>query len=274
LNNLTSSAAQTLGAFLPRLGGAVVLTIVGLIAARVIGRVTQSLTSRAGLDYLAERYGVDPLLSQAGVTPPLSTLLGRLVQLAIAVVVVFAAISLLGFSALSTSLNAAILYLPRVFAACALIIIGIVAAKLVREAVDRTSTQLDLGVPVGRIVELAIITVFVVTALSQLGVPTETIRLFLEAVLGAIALTIALAFGLGGGDSARQLTTGRSIQGEFSIGQRITVADVTGTINAIHASAMTLTDANGQDIRVPNHVLAQSIVVVHNHGEQPPSADT
>lgn len=269
MSNLTGSAAQTLGAFLPRLAGALVLMVVGLIAARVIGRVTQSLTRRAGLDRLAERYGVDPVLTKTGVTPPLSTLLGRLVQLAIAVVVMFAAISLLGFSALSTSLNAAILYLPRVFSACALIIVGIVAAKLARETVDRTSTQLDLGVPIGRVVELAIITVFAVTALSQLGVPTETIRLFLEVVLGAIALTIALAFGLGGRDSARQLATGRSIHGEFSVGQQITVAEVTGTITAINASAINLTDAEGRDARVPNHLLAQSIVIVHNHDRSP-----
>ncbi len=274
MNNLTSSAAQTLGAFLPRFAGALVLIVVGLIAARIIGRLTQSLTSRAGLDRLAERYGVDPLLTQTGVTPPLSTLLGRLVQLAIVVIVVFAAISLLGFSALSASLNAAILYLPRVFAACALVVIGMVAAKLLREAVDRTSTQLDLGVPLGRITELAVITVFVVTALAQLGVPTETIRLFLEVVLGAIALTVALAFGLGGRDSARQLATGRAIQGEFSVGQRITVANFTGTINAIHPSAMTLTDAEGQDIRVPNHLLAESIVVVHHDGGPSPRAET
>ena len=59
-------AGDQLGEFLPRLAGALLLLIVGLLAAIVLGRLTRRALVRAGLDRFADRSGTSELLGQAG----------------------------------------------------------------------------------------------------------------------------------------------------------------------------------------------------------------
>ena len=119
-------AGDQLGAFLPRIVGALLLLVVGLLLAIVLGRLTRRGLVRAGLDRFADRTGTNELLSQAGLGSSLAALVGTAVRITIVVVVCFGAMTLLGLEFLSDSLNEAILYIPRLLAALALVLIGVV----------------------------------------------------------------------------------------------------------------------------------------------------
>ena len=94
-------AGDQLGDFLPRLAGALILLVVGLLFAIVLGRITRTLLVRAGLDRFAERSGTSQLLSQAGLGDSLAALAGTAVRLTIGVIATFAALTLLGLGWLS-----------------------------------------------------------------------------------------------------------------------------------------------------------------------------
>ena len=168
------------------------------------------------------------MLENIGLKRSLSALIARAVRIAIVFVVVFAALSLLGLAFLSDSLNAAILFLPRLFVALALLIAGIVLGQLARRQVDRLAQQMDIPGPVGMLAETVVLGVFAVTALAQLGIPTQVLLLLAAILLGAVALTLALAFGIGGREMAREVSARRYVEGSFASARRSASAGSAG----------------------------------------------
>ncbi len=272
-SELLSRAEAVLGEYLPRLGAALLLLIIGLLLARLLGRIASRVLRAAGGDDLAQRFGVDRFLARVGLNPSLAAVIGRSVRLADTVVTVDAAVPTLGFRTLDASLNAAVLFLPRVFVAAILLVVGVAVGEWVRARVDRLADTMDLGGPLGRLAEGVVVTVFATSALAELGVPLEILVVAGAIVLGAVALALALAFGLGSRDVARQISAGRSVKEAFKLGDAVTFGDVRGEIVSLGNAAALLRTTDGRTLRVPNHVLVESIVTVEagDAGEEPPA---
>jgi small-conductance mechanosensitive channel len=263
---ILDQAGRQLGGFLPRLGGALFLLIAGLIASRLIGRIVRRSLERLGLDQLAERWGVPAILERAGLGPSLSRIVGVALRITIAAVAVFAALSLLGLQFLSESLNAAVLFLPKVLLGAALLLLGLVLGAFVRERVERTSAQLDLPIAIGPIVQAVVVAIFAITAAAQVTVSIALLMVILAIVLGAVAATLTLAFGLGTRDLARALSSARYTRAAYRPGQTIRVGGMRGRIERLEATAAVLS-AEGETIRVPNHLLVHDVVVIEEPTE-------
>ena len=257
-------AGETLGGFLPRLGGAIVLLVVGVIVARLIARLVTKALHAGGLDGFAERHKVNTTLARVGVEPPVSKLAGRILRLSLTVVVVFAALSLLGLQFLSDSLNEAVLFIPKLLVAALLVLAGVVLAELIRERLDRMTEQMDLPLPLGQLVGVAVLAVFVLTAAAQVGVPTGILTALGAIIVAAAAATVALAFGLGGRDTARAISAGRYVRTAYDVGQTISVDGVRGEIVSLEQTAVVLRTDAATTVRVPNHHLIDSVVSVHS----------
>ncbi len=256
-------AGDSLGGFLPRLGGALVLLVIGLVAARVVAAVLGRSLRAVGLDDLGERWGVHDVLERVGAGRSLATVVSRAVRLTIVVVVVIAALSLLGLQFLSVSLNRAVLFLPNILVALALLLAGIVVGELARRSVDRVTFQMDLPVPLGRLTEIVVIAAFAVTAAAQLALSVDVLVGLVSIVLAGVALTFALSFGLGGRAVAQQLSAGRYVMGSFEVGQTVTVEGIRGRIEKMESTVTVLRTSAGDAVRVPNHLMIERVVTVH-----------
>jgi small-conductance mechanosensitive channel len=87
-------------------------------------------------------------------------------------------------------------------------------------------------------------------------------------VLAAVAATFAIAFGLGGREVARALNAGRFVRAAFVVGDTIRVGDLSGQIVVIDTDATVIRTSDGR-VRVPNHILLESVVTIY--GEAPPN---
>ena len=261
LATVLDQAGNQLGGFIPRLGGALVLLVVGIVIARLLARLLRRALRMAGLDSASERWGVADVLERAGLGRSLAHVLAVALRISITVVVVFAALSLLGLQFLSQSLNEGVLFLPKVLAAMALVLIGVVLAAFVRERVDRTATQWDLPVPLGPLFQMVVIAIFVITAAAQLTISIALLMVLVAILLAAVTAPFAIAFGLGGRDVARSLSAGRYVRASFEEGQTIRIDGVRGSIERIEPSA-TVLRTETERIRVPNHVLISETVVI------------
>lgn len=256
-------ARDSIGDALPGLMGAIILLVVGLIVAAIAGSLVRRAVFAVGLDDAGERYGAHDALAGVGLPRSLSALLGRAVRIGLTVVVVVSAVSMLGLGTLSESLNEVVLFLPKLFVAFALVLVGFVLAQFVDDWVRRATDQMSLSGPLPQLAQGAVFALFVLTALAQLGIPTSILTAIVGVLLLAGALTVALAFGLGGRDVARQMSAGRYVRGAFRVGQRITAGAVTGEIVALEGAATLVRTESGDTVRVPNQLLIDSIVTVH-----------
>jgi len=269
---ILEQAGDQLGGFIPRLGGALLLLLIGVLLARVFARLLRRGLRMAGLDSTSERWGVADVLERAGLGRSLAHVLAVALRISLTVVVVFAALSLLGLQFLSRSLNEGVLFLPKVLAALALVLIGVVLAGFVRERVDRTATQWDLPIPLGPVFQGVVLAIFIITAAAQLTVSIALLMVLVAVLLAAVAAPFALAFGLGGRDVARSLSAGRYVRSAFNEGQVIRVDGIRGTVERIEPSA-TVLRTEGETIRVPNHVLIAQTVVIEEGGAEAADAD-
>jgi small-conductance mechanosensitive channel len=261
---ILEQAGETLGGFLPRFAGALALLLVGLLVAAVLRRLIERGLRAAGFDELGDRWGVHDVLHRFGLGRSLSRVLARAIRLAVVIVVVLAALSLLGLAFLSESLNVGVLFLPRLFVALILLLGGMVLSELARHQVDRLAGQMDLPGPLGTLAQATVLALFGVTALAQLGIPTHVLLLLSGILLAAAGLMFALAFGLGGREMAREVSARRYVEAAFDLDQEITVVGVRGRIAAIEATCTILDDGEGGRVRVPNSRLVASLVTEHH----------
>jgi small-conductance mechanosensitive channel len=261
-------AGNSLGDFLPQLGGAIVLLVVGLLVARLLGRLVRRGLLAVGLDELATRWRITDTLVQARLQPSLAGLVGAAVRITLSVVAAFAALTLLGLELLSQSLNEAVLFLPNLLAALALLLAGVVLAGLARDRADRFSYQMDFAVPLGQLVQISTLAIFGLMAAAQIGVSADILFIVIAIFLAAAAGTFALAFGLGGREVARALNAGRFVRGAFYVGQTISVGQIRGTIVAIDPEATVIGTGDGL-VRVPNNLLLESMVTIHGAAAPP-----
>ena len=261
MSDVFDTAKTELGQWLPHLVGALAILVLGLAVAWILGALTTRLLAALGADRLAQRLGVHESLGRPGTTPAVSSIAGRVVRVALALVVVVAAISALGIGGIQPALNALLLYVPRVIAALVLLAAGVVVGKTVGRWIDGLGTQLDVGVPLGRIASAIVIGIFALTALDQLGVPTDVTIVLGAIVLGVAGLTAALAFGLGGRDLARELSAGRYVASSYALGDTIEVDSVQGEIVAFEPVVVVVRRDDGRTARIPNHVLLHSVVL-------------
>ncbi len=261
--SILGGAGQALGGFLPRLGGALALLLLGVLFARLLSRLLVKTMRALGVDDLAERGGVNAVLDRGGLGPSLARVVSRAVRIALTLVVIFAALSLLGLQFLSQSLNQGVLVLPKLLIAAALVLAGVVLAGIARERVDRVTYQLDFPVPLGRLAQVTVLAVFGIIAAAQIAISTLVLLIVIGILLGGAAGTFTLAFGLGGRDVARALSAGRYVRHDYAVGQEISFGEVRGHITAIESTSTVLDAGGGRSVRVPNHLLMETVVTVH-----------
>ncbi len=268
--SILGQAGQALGGFLPRLGGAIALLVIGVLIARLLGRILTKVLQRAGLDSLADRAGVNTVLHRAGLGDSLARVIGRAIRIGLTLIVIFAAVSLLGLQFLSQSLNQAVLVLPKLLIAAALVLAGVVLAGFARDRVDRLAYQLDLPIPLGRLAQITVLTIFGIIAAAEIAISTIVLLVVIAILLSAVAGTFTLAFGLGSRDVARSLSAGRYLRHDYAVGQEVSFGEIHGRIAAIETTSTLLDSGDGRTIRVPNHLLMHTIVTIHS---SPPDDD-
>jgi len=265
--SVLGQAGQALGAFLPRLLGAIALLIIGLLLTKLVTRLLRRALQATGLDDLAERGGVAAVLRTSGLGSSLAALIARAVRIFLTIVAVFAALSLLGLQFLSVSLNQAILALPKIFIAALLVLGGAVLAGAARQQTERLTYQLDFPVPAGQIVQIAILGIFGILAAAEIGISTAVLLVIIAVLLAAVSGTFTLAFGLGSRDVARALSAGRYLRHDYRVGQEIAFGEIRGRITRIHSTSTLLDAGEGRSIRVPNHLLIESVVTIYADGQ-------
>src|SRR3954451_23675821 len=199
------NALDNLVGFLPNLLGCLLLLLVGYIVAKVVATVVAKVLKGVGLDrHLhdsdANKY-VEKVMPGASPTKGIS----RVVFWLVFVFFLTSAVGALQIPAVTTFMNQVLAYLPNVIVA----IVIFVAAALVAGAVAAGVTSIMGDTPTGKIVATIVPALVMVVAmfmiLNQLQIAEEIVSIAFAATMGALALGLALAFGLGGKDVARRM---------------------------------------------------------------------
>jgi small-conductance mechanosensitive channel len=247
---------------------ALLLLLAGWLFALLGRAVVSGLLRRVGLDRLAERLGADRALNQLGIEMTVSSILGRVIYWFILLIFVLAAANRLGLVGVTEALRIFIGYLPSVLAAALILFLGVVLGRFLGNAVGTFAEQAGVsgGRVLGQAVRFFVIALTVILAMEQLNLETQLLSTIAVIAIGAVALAMGLAFGLGSRDLARSIMAGFHAREAFQVGQRLTVRHHTGQLVRINAAQAVLETEDGY-VSLPNTVLLEEEILVLDETE-------
>ncbi|MFC0679967.1 mechanosensitive ion channel [Lysobacter korlensis] len=133
----------------------------------------------------------------------LSELGGRVALFFIMLFATVEAASLLGFEGVHDLLETFIEFGANVLLGLIIFVVGYWLADLAANAIQRANRDNSVGL--ARIARVAILGLVIAMGLRAMGIADEIVNLAFGLVLGAVAVAVALAFGLGGRDAAGRI---------------------------------------------------------------------
>jgi Conserved TM helix len=206
---------RTVAHYLPRLVVMLVIAFVGWVIAYLLKVLARSILRLTNFSRLSENAGATRLLNRAAL-PSSTELVSRLVFWVAWVGFILLGISVLGIAGLQEYISRFFLFLPRLFVALVILFFGFLAASFFARAALLAAVNANFRS--SRLLSISIRIIISIFALSMvlevLGVAEETMLIAFGTAFGAVMLGLALAFGLGGKDLAREFLENKLATGK------------------------------------------------------------
>ena len=205
--------------FLPNLLGFLVILFIGYIVARVVKGVLVKVLQKVGLDKALHSGQTGQYVERFSPGASPSRLIGTIAFWFVFLGAISLAVSALKIPALTTFVAAIYGYLPNVIAAVLIFVIAGAIAGAVAALVAKVMGDTPTGKLVATVVPVLIMGIAVFMILNQLRIAPEIVTITYAVLLGSLGLGMALAFGLGGRETAARLVSGAYVAGQEQQGQ-------------------------------------------------------
>jgi hypothetical protein len=213
LDHAMQELAKGFAHLLPRLLAMLIIALLGWVIAYVLKVMLRGILRIVKFDRLADNAGATQLLSKLAL-PSSSELLSRVVFWVVWLGFILLGVQVLGIVGLQEYISRFFLYLPRLFAALFIVFFGLVAASFFSRAALLAAVNADSPSPalLATVIRTIIVIFAVTMAFEQLGLAERTILVAFAIAFGALMLGLAIAFGTGGRDLAKDFLERRFLK--------------------------------------------------------------
>ena len=198
LGNAWASVAE----FVPKLIAFLLILVIGYFIAKAIARVLDAVLERVGFDRWVERGGVKRALERSKYDA--SSLLSQVLFYIVLLFVLQLAFGVFGPNPISDLIQGVIAYLPNVFVAIVILVVGAAIAAAVKEIVEAALGGLPYGRGLALGASTAILVLAVFAALDQLSIAENIVLGLFYALLAIVVGSAVVAIGGGGIQTMRR----------------------------------------------------------------------
>ena len=192
--------------FVPRLVAATIIFAGGFLISLAVSHAIRRLMASLRADRLAQRTGASEMLRRAEM-PTAEALIGKLVFWIVWIGFIVSAVDTLQLDPFQGLVEEFFRFVPRVLVALLVLALGFLLGNFLWRATLLASV--NAGLPGARLLSgalrVVVIAIGIVMALEQLGLASTVVLTAFAITFGALMLGLAIAFGLGGRDAAKQL---------------------------------------------------------------------
>ncbi|WP_116963161.1 mechanosensitive ion channel family protein [Fastidiosibacter lacustris] len=162
-------------------------------------------------------------------------------------------------------LNLILEYLPQIVIAIIILVVGLIAAKIIKNNTQKVlfKTRLDKAVTMFlmQIMHVFLVIFVILIALNTLGISTTPFTAGIAAVLVGIGMSLRT--------SANIVVSGIMIVSTrpFKIGEFVDLGGTSGTVESISFVFCTLRTTDGREIKVPNSLVTSRIITNFSNNE-------
>jgi small-conductance mechanosensitive channel len=247
--------------FLPDLFGAVALLLVGWIGAFIL----RWLINRFGKGLDAIMNMVHRWLGHTVARPrwSISSLVGDITFWIMIVWVFSAAAQQLGMVTLANWILGLLGYLPRVAISIFILMIGYLVSEGVRKFIVSLaeSSGYQHGLTLGYLASGLVLAFTLLLGLAQLGLDVTVFANIITLAAAALFGGIALAFGIGTGDSVRNVMASHYVRKAYRPGQRLRIQGIEGEILEMTTVDVIIVTSDGE-ARIPARHFMENVSLI------------
>lgn len=189
--------------FIPRFIAGLIVLLIGIIIASLLKQLILSFFRTLRVEQALKRYGIPEMKDEYS----WSTILAEIVRWFVIILFLIPTADIWGLPRIGTLLNELLLYLPNVFVAAVIALVGFVLARLARNLIAASvkGISADSTNAIASVAQWAINVFVILVVLNQLGVASDLIRILFTGIVAAFAIACGIAFGLGGQETARDI---------------------------------------------------------------------
>lgn len=247
----------------PNIIGTLVVLIIGWLFAKLAVRIIKKVLTLAKADKLDETINEIEIIEGKKLSFNTIKIVSVFVKWLIYIMLLIMASDILGLQIISQEISNFLGYLPRLFAALIIFIVGLLLANLVKNGLKSLFESMEISGSkiISQIVFFILLIFISITALNQAGVNTEIITNNITMILASFLLAFALALGLGAQKVVGDLLRTFYARKTYEIGQIIEFNNITGEIIAIDGISVTIKTTKGKFV-IPIKDVVESQVRV------------
>ena len=261
---------------IPKIIGAVILLIIGLIAGKIIGSAVQRISKKIIQKSEGKKGADSTTIVEIPGKLDSARLISSTVRWFIYLFFIVAAVNALEFEQLTVALTDLWLWVPNLLAFVLIIIIGLIIVNFVSKWIDQELIQRDLGgskyIITG--VKVVIYGIIFAVALTQLGIGEDIIPILVSSFSWSISIAIGAAIAIGLGFALKDIIPsmiGFAANKRLGLkeGQKVKIGDITGTITAIEALHIVVTDEKNETIIIPTkEIMNKTIRIISSKSKK------
>lgn len=181
--------------------------LIGWLIARVARWAITSLLRFVKFDRFAYRIGFTQALSRAGIHREPVAVLGLIAYYSLFVIFLFLGLGALESVTVNALRSQILMYLPKLAVASVILVTGYLLSAFINRTVLLAAVNANIQFAHGLAVtsQFLVLFFFLAIALEQLDIGQGIVGITFSILLGGVVLSLALAFGLGGKDLAREI---------------------------------------------------------------------
>lgn len=248
----------------PNIVGALTIFIIGFILSKLISGVVSKILKKIQIDKFGEKLNEIDIIQKANVKVELSKIFGKIIYYFILVFFMVAAADVLKMPAISNLVTGIFNLIPRLIVGFIILIFGILLSDGIRAMVQTTLTS--LGIPSAKMIASFLFYFLfinvVISAIAQADINTEFLERNISIIIGGGVFAFAIGYGLASKDIVANFLASFYSKDKVSIGDQVTIGDVTGEIINIDRNSVTIEEESRQTI-YPLKILLSEKITIH-----------
>lgn len=252
--------AQT---FLPRLIGAIVMVIIGLILAKIISGIIRKVLEKIKIDSFGQKLNEIQFISKANISFKISAIVAKFFYYLILLFFLIFAAEILNMAAVSQLVVDMFNFLPKLLVAFVFLIFGTLLAELIRSVVEATLTS--LGIPSSKIIAnflfyFLFINV-VILAIEQAEINTEFLQQNISIIIAGGVFAFAIGYGLASRDVVSNFLSSLYTKDKVSVGDIIEIGNERGQVTMLDKTSLTIATSDKRVIYPLKFLLNEKVAI-------------
>ncbi|MBO6880200.1 MULTISPECIES: mechanosensitive ion channel family protein [Winogradskyella] len=245
----------------PNIIGALIVLIIGWIVTKLVVKLIKKILKVVKANKLDDKLNEIEIIEGKKLNFDTVKVVSKIVKYLMYIVIFVTASDIMGLEIITEQISDLLSYLPQLFAALVIFILGLLFANFVKNGLKSLFESMDLSGAkmISQVVFFLILTFISITALNQAGINTEIITNNINMIIAAFLLAFAIAFGFGAREVVGKLLRTFYARKTFEVGQKIIFNDQTYTIDEVKSISIILKNENGRLIVPINDITENQV---------------